>query len=261
MYMNMDQRAPVKSARRTLDILELLTAVESTLTFAEIGRALDLPVSSLSGLLHTLVSAGWLEFDPASRAYGLGLRALEAGNAYARSRTLIDRATPIMTQIRDETDETVQMAVLDGRHVVYIAKVGGRQALTLASEVGRRLPAHATGLGKVLLAGMPPSALATLFHGVELERLTDQTITDVGALVKTLTDVRRKGWGSDDGEYTVGVRCVAAPIFDQRGATVAALSITAPQVRFTPKKRKQALSLLIDGASRVSASNGYMAPR
>jgi DNA-binding IclR family transcriptional regulator len=259
--MKADKRTTVKSARRTLDILELLTAVESTLTFAEIGRALGLPVSSLSGLLHTLVDAGWLEFDRGSRAYGLGLRALEAGNSYARSRTLIDRATPVMTRIRDEIEETVQMAVRDGRHVVYIAKVDGQQALTLASEVGRRLPAHATGLGKVLLAGLPSNAVLALYRGVQLERLTDQTITDVGALIKVLADVRRKGWGHDDGEYTGGVRCVAAPIFDQTGTTAAALSVAAPQFRFNPKKRKQALSLLIEGAGQVSASNGYVTPQ
>lgn len=259
--MSAEKPASVKSARRTLDILDLLTAVESTLTFAEIGRALGLPVSSLSGLLHTLVDAGWLEFDSRSRAYGLGLRALEAGNAYARSWTLIDRATPIMTQIRDEIDETVQMAVLDGRHVVYIAKVDGRQILRLASEVGRRLPAHATGLGKVLLAGLPSTALATLFRGVELEQFTDKTITDAGALLHALDEVRQKGWGHDDGEYTVGVRCVAAPILDQSGATAAALSIAAPQVRFNEKKRTRARALLIEGAGQVSASMGYVPPR
>ena len=259
--MSEGKRAPVKSARRVLDILELLTASDNGLTFADIGRTLALPDSSLSGLLHTLVDSGWLVFDAALRTYELGLRAFEVGNAYARSRTLIERATPIMTQIRDEIDETVQMAVLDGREVVYVAKVDGRQALRLASEVGRRLPAHATGLGKVLLAGLPPAEAQELLRGAVLQRWTDQTITDAGTLVELLAAVQRRGWGSDNGEYTVGVRCVAVPIFDHRGATTAAISVTAPAVRLNDEKHKLALSLLKSGASRVSASIGYVAPR
>jgi DNA-binding IclR family transcriptional regulator len=259
--MNENKRTPVKSARRVLDILELLAARETGLTFAEIGRVLTLPDSSLSGLLHTLVDAGWLECDSASRTYELGLRAFEVGSAYMRSRTLIERATPVMTQIRNEIDETVQMAILDGADVVYVAKVDGRQALTLASQVGRRLPAHATGLGKVLLAGLPSATVLDLLRGEKLQPWTDQTITDVDALLKALAAVQRKGWGYDNGEYTVGVRCVAVPIFDHRGATTAAISVSAPEVRLNPEKRKHALALLKAGASQVSASNGYVAPQ
>lgn len=113
---------PVKSARRALDVLQLLTESSGPLSFPEIGRALDIPPSSLSGLLHTLVDAGWLEHEEISRSYTLGLRALEAGNAYARSRTLIGQAVPVISAIRDRVEETVQVAVLDGRHNVYVAK-------------------------------------------------------------------------------------------------------------------------------------------
>jgi DNA-binding IclR family transcriptional regulator len=162
-----------------------------------------------------------------------------------------------MTEIRDTIDETVQMAVLDGRHNVYVAKVSGNQLLGLASEVGRRLPAHATGLGKVLLAGLPGPKLSVLLDGVELERYTDRTLTNRRALAQALAEIRANGFGEDAEEFTVGVRCVAVPVFDQRGTTVAALSVSVPIIRFDEAHRKRALTLLRDGAEHLSASLGF----
>ncbi|MGH3746506.1 MAG: IclR family transcriptional regulator, partial [Micromonosporaceae bacterium] len=167
----------VKSALRALKILELLVQRESAMTFVQIGEALGYPKSSLHGLLRTLVETGWAQFDPDARRYSLGIRTLEAGNVYTRSLGLVDRARPFMERVRDEVDETVQLAVLDGRHNVYIAKVDGRQALTLASAVGRRLPAHATGLGKVLLADLSAKELDARLGGESLENYTSHTIT------------------------------------------------------------------------------------
>lgn len=247
----------MKSARRALDVLELLTAREGSRTFTEIGAELGLPGSSLHALLTTLTDAGWLEFDADARLYSLGLRVLEAGNAYSRSKNLIERALPIMRDVRDEIAETVQLAVLDGRHNVYVAKVSGDQVLGLASEVGRRLPAHATGLGKVLLAGLTPPRLAGLLDGVELERFTDRTITTPALLARALAEIRHAGYGEDAEEYTIGVRCVAVPVRDARRTTVAAISVSVPMVRLDAAHRRHALDLLTDGAARLSAALGY----
>jgi DNA-binding IclR family transcriptional regulator len=247
----------VKSARRALMILELLTRNESAMTFAEIGEALGYPKSSLYGLLRTLAETGWAHFDRASRRYSLGIRTLEAGNVYTRALGLVDRARPLMERIRDEIDETVQMAVLDGRHNVYVAKVDGRQALTLASEVGRRLPAHATGLGKMLLAGLSPKELDERLGTDVLERFTAHTVTDRAELRRLLAETRRIGYASDEEEYTLGVRCVAVPVLDYTGRTVAAMSVSAPTIRFDEERRAHALTLLSDAARKLSAALGH----
>jgi Transcriptional regulator len=247
----------VKSAERALRVLELLTTRESALTFTEIGGVLGVPASSLHGLLRTLASRGWLAYDEASRGYALGIRALEAGNAYARSFPLPERARPIMTALRDELDETVQLAVRDGRHNVYLAKVDGSHALTLASEVGRRLPAHATGLGKVLLADLPPQQAADLLGSQPLERFTTNTIADLPKLCRYLAVVRRRGYAVDNEEYSLGVLCIAAPVRDSTGQTVAAMSVSVPTVRFDRQRKQQALRLLLDATARLSASLGY----
>jgi DNA-binding IclR family transcriptional regulator len=247
----------VKSAKRTLDILVLMTSREARMTFTDISVALDLPRSSLHGLLSTLVEGGWVTYEPSSRTYGLGIRTLEAGNAYLRTDDLPSRARPFMQRIRDELDETVQLSVLDGRFNVYVAKVDGQQALVLASAVGRRLPAHATGVGKVLLADLDRATLDRLFSGVSLERYTKNTAADKASLYRRLQSIRETGYGTDDEEYTVGVRCVAVPIRDQRGQVIAAMSVSVPVIRFDEQISARALALLLEAAAGLSAALGY----
>lgn len=247
----------VKSAERALEILELLTRRERPASFTEFAEQLGYPRSSLHALLRTLTDRGWAEYDEASRSYALGIRTLEAGNAYGRSLDLVDRATPQMEHIRDTLEETVQLSVLDGLQNVYVAKVDGRQALTLASEVGRRLPAHATGVGKVLLAGLTRAELDGRLAGVQLVKITPNTITEPDELHARLEQIRQRGFGMDNEEYTKGVRCVAVPIRDYNRRTVAAMSVSVPTARFTPELRKRSHALLAEAAARISASLGY----
>ena len=227
------------------------------MTFTEISIALDLPRSSLHGLLSTLTDSGWVSYDSPTRSFGLGIRTLEAGNAYLRTQSLPSRARPFLERIRDGLDETVQLSVLDGRYNIYVDKVDGQQALVLASAVGRRLPAHATGVGKVLLAGLDQAALEHLLGPVSLERFTDHTLTDKAALYRRLQTIRDNGYGTDEEEYTIGVRCVAVPIRDLRGDVVAAMSVSVPVIRFDEESSARALTLLFEASAGLSAALGY----
>ncbi|MGC4190187.1 MAG: IclR family transcriptional regulator [Thermomicrobiales bacterium] len=253
-------RDGVKSAHRALSILELLAQSDRPMTFAEIGTALALPRSSLFGLLNTLRDRGWIDLAEGERGYRLGIRTLEAGNAYQRSLDLLVIAKPHMERIRDALDETVQISVLEGRHNVYLDKVEGGQRLRLDSEVGRRLPAHATALGKMLLADLPDDALAKLFAGVELETFTGTTIGSLDGLQEALATIRAQGFSEDREEYTVGVRCVALPIRNHTGHVIAAMSVSFPTVRFTPERGEQARTLLEDATRAISVRLGYIAP-
>jgi DNA-binding IclR family transcriptional regulator len=230
---------------------------EARMTFTEISIALDLPRSSLHGLLSTLTDSGWVTYDSPTRSFGLGIRTLEAGNAYLRTQSLPSRARPFLERIRDGLDETVQLSVLDGRYNIYVDKVDGQQALVLASAVGRRLPAHATGVGKVLLAGLDQAALEHLLGPVSLERFTDHTLTDKAALYRRLQTIRDNGYGTDEEEYTIGVRCVAVPVRDLRGDVVAAMSVSVPVIRFDEQSSARALTLLFEASAGLSAALGY----
>lgn len=250
----------VKSAERTLEILDLLTTADRPLTFTEIGRALSYPRSSLHSLLHTMADRHWLETADSGRAYALGIRAWEAGRTYLRAISLADRALPYMERLRDRLDETVQLAILDGRYNVYVAKATGSQRLILASEVGRRLEAHATGLGKVLLAGLPNDQLEKRFKGVVMERFTKNTIKDLPSLKRELRTIRERGYGTDDEEYTLGVACVAAPVRDSAGSVIAAMSVSVPMVRGAVL-RKGGPRLLLDAADGLSKALGYQSTK
>jgi DNA-binding IclR family transcriptional regulator len=247
----------VKSAQRALAIIELLARSETSMTFPEIGDATGFPRSSLFGLLKTMVDMRWLELDERSRKYRLGIRTLEAGNAYLRSIDLVELVRPYMSRISAATDETVQMAVLDGRHNVYIAKVEGTSHLRLVSEVGRRLAAHATALGKILLAGLSDDELDRLLGNVQLERFTPATITDYAELKRELALSRERGYGIDNEDYTIGVRCFAVPIRNHTGRAIAAISVSFPTVRFTEERGEAARGLLTDAARAIERELGY----
>jgi len=242
----------VKSAQRALRIIELLT-VHGAMDFTEIGSRLDLPKSSAHYLLATMRDAGFLDLDDASRRYTVGPRLWEAGQAYIRDLDVARRAGPYLAAARDELGETAQLAVLDGLDNVYVGKAETEHALQLVSKIGSRLPAYATGLGKVLLAGLAPEEARQRLSEAELQRFTAHTITDADALLRELAAVRRRGYALDRGEYEIGIFCVAAPIRNAAG-TVAAMSVSIPDVRVDQKGRRRAIDVVTSQAAALSAA-------
>lgn len=246
------ERAPVKSAARVLDIVEVLAAAPQGLSFTEIGRRLDLPKSSLHGLLATLTGRGYIAYDAERHIYSLGIRVWEHGQAYLRHQDLLGEAHRAMEAIVREINETVQLAVLDGLENVYLDKVDCSHPVRLQSEVGKRLEAHATGLGKVLLAYLPPDELEARLSGHPLIRFTPQTVTDQAALLRELEIVRRQGFAVDDQEYTPGLICVAVPIREQGGKVATAMSASVPIMRASPEQLAAALQALARGSLHLS---------
>ena len=250
------QAGSVKSAERVLDIVDLLTRHPPGLTFVEIREELDLPKSSLSALLRTMRVRGHLAFDERRHRFRLGIRFWEAGQAFLAGTDLRNTAQPHLQRAADRLGETVQLAILDGLDNVYIAKVEGKHLLRLVSEVGSRLPAHATGLGKVLLSGLEEGELRRRLKGRRLERFTETTIADPAALLVELEKIRRRGYAIDDGEMTVGVYCVAVPVRNHLGETVAALSSSVPDARLSPEKVDEMIAVLTKQADAISRALG-----
>ncbi|HET7568749.1 MAG TPA: IclR family transcriptional regulator [Gaiellaceae bacterium] len=251
------EAAGVKSARRALEILEHLT--RGPIGFSRLADELGYPRSSLHGLLATLTEMGWVELDPRTRTYSLGIRAWEAGRAYLGARDLVARALPFMERVRDRLDETVQLAVLDGRDVVYVARVDGSQRLVTSYSVGGRVGAHASAGGKALLALLPAAELERRFAEVALERYTPATIRTRKQLEAALAEARERGYGVDEQEYTLGVRCLAVPVLDHEATAVAAMSVSVPIVRFDEKQQARALAALRENARLLSQALGHSA--
>lgn len=249
------QPARVKSSDRTLAILELLTEHPEGLTLTEIQHELSLPKSSTYTLLTTMAARGFLEQD-ARRRFHVGIRLWQAGQAYVAATDFEKLAMPFMQAVRDELNETVQLATLDGVDNVYIGKVDSDQALRLESRVGIRLPAYATGLGKAMLSLLDDDEIRRRFADVVFEAFTPTTITSLDALLERIAVVRSRGYAEDDGEYTPGVFCVAVPI---RGTSdrLAALSVSVPEVRKTGDLIARTIASLTEATESLSARLGY----
>jgi len=202
---------PVKSADRTLDVLEALAASGQRPTLGELARRLNIPKSSLHGVLRTLQARGWVQVDETGTRYSLGLRALRVGAAFVETDDAVALLAPVLDELAARFGETVHLGRLDGADVVYLAKRESVHPLRLFSAIGRRLPAHATALGKALLAQLDEDRLAALLP-TPLPRLTPHTLTDPDALRADLAAVRAAGYAVDREENSEGIICIAVAV-------------------------------------------------
>ena len=249
-------RPPVKSAVRVVDILEALATKPDGLGFSELGRRLGFPKSSLHELLAALTERGYIAFDEERRTYALGIRVWELGQAYPSHRDLLREAHRVLERIVADVNETIQLATLDGTDNVYLDKVDCSHPIRLQSEVGKRLPAHATGLGKVLLAELPSENMRARLDGQTFPAFTPRTIPDRASLLAELEIVLAQGFAVDDQEYTEGLRCVAVPIVDRGGCVTTALSASVPIMRASPEQLALALRAVAAGSLEISRRLG-----
>jgi DNA-binding IclR family transcriptional regulator len=247
----------VKSADRCRDLLELFAATTSDLTLSQVCAETTWPKSSALALLRTLLRRGYLIDAPSGNGYRLGPGVAALGSAYLQRIDLVAVAQEVVRWVAHECDETVHLAVLRGTNVLYIAKEEGSGQMRMVSAVGKMIPAHGTGVGKVLLSALSPGEFDRLFPpGHDLPRLTEHTVTDRDALRRMLAEVRARGYAMDDGESTAGLRCIAGPVRDVTGQVVAAMSVSVPNVRFTPERQPVFRRVLLEGARRVSLRIG-----
>lgn len=238
---------PVKSAARTLEVLETL-AVTGPLNLRDLAARLDVPKSSMHALLRTMQWRGWLETDATGTLYGLGVRSLLAGSAYVDSDLVVRRASPVLDQLAEQTGETVHLGRLEGTDVVYLAKRESDHPLRLFSSVGRRLPAYSVALGKAMLAEMDEGEARSHLPTV-MEPYAPNTITDEDELIAHLAAVRSRGFAIDDQESSVGLRCFAVALARQVGSRDA-ISISVPIARLADGREHEITgALLRAGAS------------
>jgi len=248
----------VPAVERAFQILELIGTSTQPLRTSEVSTRLGLPRSGTYDLVNTLKALGAVNQRPDGQL-AIGPTLFVLGGAYAHSLDLPRIATAVAEEVMAECEETVQVAALDGRHVVYIAMAESPHPLRLVSAVGRRLPAHCTALGKMQLALLPPDELAKRLHGIVLEKLTEDSITDPDELERELTHIRECGSAFDNCESNPGVVCVAAPVWDARGQNVVGMSISVPAIRLDVARCYALRDLVVRGASELSHRLGYSA--
>lgn len=237
-----DTTVTVKSADRALAILEFLAHAPRGQSLNSIHTSLGIPKSSLHGILHTMRRRGWVEMDESETLFRLGVRALLVGTSYIDTDETVMATRDLMDHLAEVTGETIHLARLDGKEVVYLATRESKHHLRLISRVGRRLPAHATALGKALLAELDPAGLTELL-GTDLEALTPHTIVDISRLQEDLDATRERGYALDNEENTVGISCIAS-VLPGPWTTRNAVSISVPTPRLDQERRAELIEAL-----------------
>jgi DNA-binding IclR family transcriptional regulator len=241
----------VKSAVRTVELLEYLAARQDRpARIREISAALDMPRSSAHALLRTLMSQGWVRSDDSGTLYGIGIRALLVGTSYLDSDPYLPMITPFLDDLRRDFDETFHVGRLDGLDVVYLATRESRQYQRTTNRVGRRLPAHATALGKALLADRFGAERDRHVHDV-LPTLTPRTIADRAELDEQLDTARIRGYATDDEENTPGLRCFAVALHYARPAQDA-ISVSIPLARHDAARERELIEALCSVGDKVT---------
>lgn len=239
---------------RSLDILELFLDHHDGLTGAEVARLTGHPRASVHELLATLVARGYL--SRAGQTYRLGVCTLQLGNAYRESIRLPELARRVATDLVAECGETINVGVLSGRDVVYLVKVDSPHPVRMVSSPGGRVAAAGTSVGKMLLASVEPAELDVLL-AAGWPALTTRTITDPDELRAQLAAARRDGIAHESGESTPEVSCAAAPVRDDTGRVVAAISVAVPDSRWEQRPTAYWDQVVREGAAALSELLGH----
>jgi DNA-binding IclR family transcriptional regulator len=216
---------------RGLNILSALGDYPEGVSVTELARTLDLPVSTTHRLLSTEIELGFVSIDTEHKTYRLGVRVFELANRVRGVLSLADVAHPVMRELSRTTGETVQLSVLSNGQALFIEKVGTEQAVGIRGSVGRGEPLYATSTGKTLLSQLSPDRLGDVLAGMSYVAWTPTTIVDEAALRAELDVVRERDYATADEEFDQGVRAIGVPVRDGRGATRAALCVSAPAFR------------------------------
>ncbi|MGA5303735.1 IclR family transcriptional regulator [Nucisporomicrobium flavum] len=248
----------VPAVSRALDILDLFLE-RPQLSAREVMERLDLPRTTVHELLVTLVERAYLISVPGQPVqYRLGMPLFQLGAAFAGRLDLVREAQGVTRDLAAACNEAVHVAVLDGADVIYLVKVDSTHPVRMVSAVGRRLPANCTAVGKVLLSGLDPAELDAVLAKGDLPGMTAESITDPDVLREHLDRVRADGLAVDCGESDGAMRCVGAAVRDHSGAIIAAMSVSAPIIRWTPQAHVEWAELVRDGAATLSARMGYL---
>jgi DNA-binding IclR family transcriptional regulator len=238
------------------NVLDLFSFEHPEWGVSEVAKKLGLPKSTTSEIMASLASQSLLHRTDEGR-YRLGWRLFRLSQVLLDNIDFCIEARKVMRELVERWGETSHLAVLDQGQVLYVEKLQGTPAVQiLLSHVGGRLPAHCSGVGKVLLAHQECPSIMTLLEQQGLQAFTPHTITSFDRLAEELEEVRTCGYAHDHEEVALGLCCVAAPIYDVKGHILAAMSLSVPAYRFYPKEDTYTMTI-VKAAQRVSEALGY----
>lgn len=249
-----------QSLSRALSLLERLAETPDGMNLTDLSHRLGIPAATAHRLLSTFEEHDFVEQDPELGVWYIGLKAFTVGNAFVQRRDFVAGARPHMQALMERCGETVNLGVIDDGEVVFIGQVESREVMRMIVRLGSRSPVHASGVGKALLAHFGDDRVAAILERRGLGRFTERTIDNPAQLREALETVRARGYALDDEEHAVGLRCVAAPIFDENGQALAAISLSGPKARMVDDRLGELGVAIRQTADEITRSLGGVRP-
>lgn len=243
----------VTSLARGLSVIRAFDKDNSKLTLTEVAKRTELNRATARRFLFTLNALNYVESD--GKLFWLTPKILELGYAYLASQPIVDIVQPFIERISTETEESCSVSVLDGNDVVYIARHLTHRIMSVTLNVGTRLPAFVTSMGRMLLAYQPEEKLADILANSQLKKYTENTLVDRKKIKQEINLAKTQGYCIVNQELELGLRSIAVPVFDQRGNCVAALNVGAQAARISHKELiEKILPSLQQAAQEIKAT-------
>ncbi len=249
-----------QSLVRAMTLLERLSLSPTGMNLTDLSQQLGMPSATTHRLLNTFEEMGYVEHDSTMQLWSIGLKTFSVGNAFLNRRDFIVTARPYMRRLVDQCGETVNLGVIDDGEAVYVGQVQSPEMMRMIVKLGSRAPIHASGVGKTLLASMTEKGVSNILQLKGLARFTDRTIDNPIDLRNELSNIRKLGYALDDEERAIGLRCVAATIFDENGIALAGLSLSGPKARMTDSRLTDLGAATRQMADEVTAALGGRKP-
>lgn len=250
------RRYHIQSVARAFQILEALKKTPA-MGITQIAQELNLNKSTVFHLLATLFELGYVEQDRESKKYAMSLKVFELGSVVVNRLELKTEARPLLKELSQMTSETVNLVTLVDAEVIYIEKIESQDAVRINTQVGRRVGSYCSAVGKVILAFLPPGQRRRLISQIDFVPMTSQTILSSAQLNQELNRIRERGYGVDDEEIFVGIKCIAAPVWNQYQEVTASISVTGPLHRINEKGEERLGAMVMEKAVQISRRLGY----
>lgn len=248
------------SLTRALMLLERLAESASGTNLTDLSQQLGMPAATVHRLLSTFEAMNYVEQDAEAGLWHVGLKAFTVGQAFLKRRDFVASARPFMKSLVNQCGETVNLGIIDNGEVVYISQVESQEMMRMIVKLGSRSPVHASGVGKAILSSMSEHDVSRLLQQRGLARFTDRTLDNPADLRQALKNIRLQGYALDDEEHAVGLRCVAANIYDENGTALAAISLSGPKARITDTRLAELGAAVWQTASEITESLGGRMP-
>lgn len=245
----------INSTVRTLNIMEYLSD-KGEASVSEVSNHFKVNKSTAHRFLASMKHVGFVDQNPKNQKYKLSLKVFEIGNKVVDGLNLREIAKPVMIELSDITGETINLGIIDNYDVVYIEKVLSKNTLRQDCPIGGRDRVHATALGKAIIAFWPLEYVEEYIRKKGLNKVTDNTITDVELFYAELRNIRDKGYSLDKEETIIGLSCIAAPIFNNENKAIASISISSPTYRLDNNNIEKYKEEIIKASQRVSRQMG-----